>query len=63
MEIIGHSYPIHDAEEKAAGTAIYAGDMRLKGMVYAALIRSTIPNGYVRDMDFSAVEQMHGIVG
>jgi len=63
VEIIGHSYPIHDAEEKAAGTAIYAGDMRLKGMVYAALIRSTIPNGYVRDMDFSAVEQMHGIVG
>lgn len=63
MKIVGNSYPIHDAAEKAAGTAIYAGDMRLKGMVYAALIRSTIANGYVRDMDFSTAGQMPGVVG
>ena len=63
MQIIGKSHPIHDAQEKAAGTAVYAGDIRLKNMVYAALIRSSIPNGYVENIDFSAVKQMDGIVG
>ena len=51
MNIIGISRPIHDAEGKARGQANYAGDMRLKGMVYAALITSTVANGYVRSMD------------
>ena len=44
MKIVGKSQPIHDALDKAAGAAVYAGDMRLKGMVYAALVRSTIPH-------------------
>ena len=63
MKVVGTSQPIHDAAEKAAGTAVYAGDMRLKGMAYVALVRSTVPNGYVRDMDFREAEQVPGVVG
>lgn len=63
MKIVGISYPIHDAIEKASGTAIYSGDMRLKGMAYAALIRSTVPNGYVIDMDFSHTSEVPGVLG
>ena len=58
MNIIGTSRPIHDAEGKARGQANYAGDMRLKGMVYAALITSTVANGYVRSMDLSEAEKV-----
>ena len=60
---MGISHPIHDGAEKASGTAVYAGDMKLKGMVYVALVRSTIPNGYVKSMDFRAAEQVPGVVG
>lgn len=63
MNIVGKSYPIHDAVEKSAGRAVYAADLKLKRMVYAALIRSTIPHGYVRDINFSGVEVMPGVVG
>ena len=57
MNIIGTSRPIHDAEGN------YAGDMRLKGMVYAALITSTVANGYVRSMDLSEAEKVEGYLG
>lgn len=63
MNIIGKSYPIHDAVEKAAGSAVYAGDIKRKGMAYAALIRSGIPHGYVKEIDFSEVEAMPGVIG
>ena len=63
MNIIGTSRPIHDAEGKARGQANYAGDMRLKGMVYAALITSTVANGYVRSMDLSEAEKVEGYLG
>lgn len=63
MKIVGKSQPIHDALDKAAGAAVYAGDMRLKGMVYAALVRSTIPHGYVKNMDFREAEQLKGVTG
>lgn len=63
MSVVGVSHPIHDAAEKASGSAVYAGDMRLKGMVYGALVRSPIANGYVEDLDFSQAAQVPGVVG
>lgn len=63
MDVIGKSYPIHDAVGKAAGSAVYAGDIRLKGMLYAGLILSTIPHGYVKDIDFSEAAKMPGVAG
>lgn len=63
MQIIGKSRPIHDAVEKATGAAVYAGDLRLRNMAFAALIRSSIPHGYVEAIDFSTIKQMEGVLG
>lgn len=63
MNVIGKSYPIHDAVGKSAGSAVYAGDIQLKGMLFAGLILSTIPHGYVKDIDFSDAERMPGVAG
>lgn len=63
LKIIGNSQPVHDAAEKATGRAIYAGDMQLKGMAYAALITSTVANGYVRSINMCEAEQVDGYLG
>lgn len=51
MRYVGKSYPIHDAEQKASGRAVYAGDMEQKGMLYGAVLFSEIPHGIVKALD------------
>ena len=60
MRYIGKSYPIHDAGSKAAGRAVYAGDMELKGMLHMALLFSTIPHGIVKHLDCSKALALPG---
>lgn len=62
MRYIGKSYPIHDAGSKAAGRAVYAGDMELKGMLHMALLFSTIPHGIVKHLDCSKALALPGVV-
>lgn len=62
MKIIGSSYPIHDARGKVTGETIYAGDMKLKGMLHAAVVFSTIPHGYVKSIDDSKAKAIPGVV-
>lgn len=62
MVHVGKSYPIHDAWNKAAGRAEYAGDMQLKGMLHMAVLFSPIPHGYVRRLDASKALSLPGVV-
>lgn len=62
MKIIGSSYPIHDARGKVTGETIYAGDMKLKGMLHAAVVFSTMPHGYVKSIDDSKAKAIPGVV-
>ena len=48
MRFVGKSFPIHDAKAKAAGKALYAGDMKLTGMQYAAILFSPVPHAIVK---------------
>ncbi len=62
MRYVGKSYPIHDAKQKATGRAVYAGDMEVKGMLYAAVLFSTIPHGIVKKLDCSKALALPGVV-
>ncbi|ACB84352.1 xanthine dehydrogenase family protein molybdopterin-binding subunit [Natranaerobius thermophilus] len=62
MQIIGSSYPTHDAKGKATGQTAYAGDMQLAGMLHAAVLFSPIPHGYVKSIDDSKALALPGVV-
>lgn len=62
MRYVGQSYPIHDAVSKAAGRAVYAGDMELKGMLHMAVLFSKIPHGIVKELDCSRALRLPGVV-
>ncbi len=62
MKHIGTTYPIHDAELKASGKAIYAGDMKLDKMLHMAILFSTIPHGKVKKLDYSKAFELEGVV-
>lgn len=62
MNYIGRNYPIHDAVAKATGRLRYAGDMELQGMLYMALVFSTIPHGIVKNIDYSQALALPGVV-
>lgn len=61
MRYVGKSYPIHDAVSKAAGRAVYAGDMELKGMLHMAVLFSPVPHGMVKKLDVSRAEALAGV--
>lgn len=62
MRYVGKSCPIHDARQKAAGRAVYAGDMELKGMLYAAVLFSAVPHGIVKKLDCAKALAFPGVV-
>lgn len=59
---IGKSRPRFDIPPKVTGEAIYSGDIRLPGMVFAALRASPVPGGTLESVDASAVSGRRGVV-
>ncbi len=51
-----------DVLPKVTGRAVYANDIVLPGMVYAKVVRSTIPSGRIRSIDASAALEMPGVL-
>ncbi|KZK80177.1 Membrane-bound aldehyde dehydrogenase [pyrroloquinoline-quinone] precursor [Pseudovibrio sp. Ad46] len=51
-----------DSSTKVDGTAIFGMDVRLPGMLYAAVLRSPKAGGKLKDFDASDVEGMAGFV-
>jgi isoquinoline 1-oxidoreductase beta subunit len=45
------------------GSAIYGMDVRLPGMLYAALVQSPVHGGRLKRCDFSAIQHMPGVRG
>lgn len=51
---IGTSVPrTFDGEDKVRGFAEYINDMELPGMLYAYIVRSPIPHGVIKSIDYS----------
>jgi xanthine dehydrogenase YagR molybdenum-binding subunit len=61
-KIIGTPLSRIDGPLKTTGSAKYAADFNLPGMVYAVPVCSTIANGRIRAIDAAAAERMPGVL-
>jgi CO/xanthine dehydrogenase Mo-binding subunit len=59
---IGRSIPRLEARVKVTGRAEYAHNLRLPGMLFGKLFRSTVAHGRIRAIDTSAAAAMDGVV-
>ncbi len=58
---IGRSVPRLEAREKVTGRAEYTHLMRLPGMLYGKIFRSTVPHGRIKSIDVSAAKKIPGV--
>ncbi len=59
---IGKSRPRFDIPAKVNGEAIYSGDVRLPGMVFAAIRLSPVPGGVLESVDAAPASGRRGVV-
>lgn len=60
--LIGRSLPRLDTPQKITGRAVFGMDVRLEGMLFAAVARPPVLGGAVQGFDASAVRTMPGVV-
>ena len=61
--VVGKRIPKIDSKEKALGTAEYAGDIRMKGMLYGKVVRCLeYAHAKVKSIDFTEAVKMPGVV-
>ena len=61
-KIVGTHKPRRDIPAKVDGSAQFALDVRLPGMVYASVVRSPVPGGSVVEVDDSAARAVEGVL-
>jgi nicotinate dehydrogenase subunit B len=61
FEVMGTSPRRLDAEAKVTGAAVYAGDVRIPGMVRARILRPPALDATLQDVDVSDAEAMDGV--
>ena len=52
QQIVGAAVPRKEGRDKVTGRARYVDDMTLAGMIYGATVRSTIPRGRIKRINF-----------
>lgn len=58
---VGQSLERVDANDKVTGRALYPDDIEFENMLYAGVVRSSIPYGKVVGVDYSKAKEMKGI--
>ncbi len=58
---IGHSIPRLEAREKVTGRAEYTHHLKLPGMLYGKIFRSTLPHARIKRIDTSAAAAHPGV--
>ena len=61
LNTVGHDVPRVDAYERVTGKATYTRDIKLPGMLYARVLRSTVPHARIRRIDTSKAEALPGV--
>jgi len=61
LTVIGKPTPRLDGRLKVTGAARYTADVRLPGMLFARIVRSTFPHARLRSIDTSAAERVPGV--
>lgn len=58
---IGQSITRLEAREKVTGRAEYTHHLRLPGMLYGKIFRSTVPHGRIKSINVSAAQALEGV--
>ena len=58
---IGRSIPRLEAREKVTGRTEYVHHLRLPGMLYGKIFRSTLPHARIKHIDVSAAQALEGV--
>ena len=61
LTLVGQPAPRHDGHARAAGRVRYTVDVRLAGMLHAAVLRSPVAHGRVRSLDLDAALAVPGV--
>ena len=59
--IMGRPIARRDAREKVTGKALYAGDIRLPGMLYARILRPPAHGATMKSLDATVAKQIPGV--
>jgi CO/xanthine dehydrogenase Mo-binding subunit len=62
MAAVGVNLARIDGAEKVAGRAVYAGDLRLPGMIYAQVLRAPVPHARLRRIDAANARSLPGVL-
>jgi len=60
FDIVGRPVRRRDAEVKVTGSAVYAGDIRREGMLYARIVRPPAHGATLRSIDVAGVAAVEG---
>ncbi len=63
LKTVGKSVPKFDALEKTTGEAQYIADIKFPGTLYLKVVRSTIPHGYIKSINYKKALQLEGVRG
>src|SRR5438105_15909868 len=58
---VGRSVPRLEGHAKVTGRAEYVHNMRLPGMLYGKIFRSTVAHGRIKSIDVSAARAIDGV--
>jgi CO/xanthine dehydrogenase Mo-binding subunit len=61
MRVVGKSLPRFDAPGKVTGTAVYAADFALPGMLVGKILRSTEPHAHIVRLDVTRARSLPGV--
>jgi xanthine dehydrogenase molybdenum-binding subunit len=61
FSVVGKRIPRIDAYERVTGQASYTGDIQLPGMLYARVLRSSVPHAKIVGIDTSKAEKLPGV--
>lgn len=61
LALVGRSTPRQDGAARAAGRVRFTVDVRLAGMLHAAVLRSPVAHGRVRSLDLDAARASPGV--
>ncbi len=63
LKTVGKSVPKFDALEKTTGEAQYIADIKFPGTLHLKIVRSTIPHGYIKKIDYKKAVELEGVRG
>src|ERR1700719_4095213 len=61
MNHVGRAIPRLEVRAKVTGRTEYVHNLRLPGMLYGKVFRSTVPHGRIRSIDTSAAQALEGV--